>query len=217
MMQFPDCVVYALGRLRTCHFIQWVSWRRVSIAKMNKTSHFSTGHQINLLHFSGNCMKSNRYIASFMWCFLLSTHRGKMHFADLFLDRLFSAMVSIQYYYPTHIFIYLYKHSNGFLDRIALCRAIWYLHPFLLVYFEDFNKLCTAFITFLLFPFWTYHKLGIPNRVVDRASKIVGLIQDGNPIDCISTNNVKLKEVSYKVCFTIVYLLQKIHVFIKPI
>ena len=69
-----------------------------------------------------------------------------------------------------------------------------------------------ACITFLLFPFWTYHKLGIPNRVVDRASKIVGLIQDGNPIDRISTNNVKLKEVSYKVCFTIVYLLQKIHV-----
>ena len=157
MMQFPDCVVYALGRLRTCHFIQWVSWRRVSIAKMNKTSHFSTGHQINLLHFSDNFMMSNRYIASFMWCFLLSTHRGKMHFADLFLDKLFPAMVSIQYYYPTHIFIYLYKHSNGFLDRIALCRAIWYLHPFLLVYFEEFNKLCTrlyyiSFVSFLNLP-----------------------------------------------------------------
>ena len=52
--------------------------------------------------------------------------------------------------------------------------------------------------------------------MVDRASKIVGLIQDGNPIDRISTNNVKLKEVSYKVCFTIVYLWHKRRVLDKP-
>lgn len=60
-----------------------------------------------------------------------------------------------------------------------------------------FYNLYIAYVTCLV---CIFHKLGIPHDVLDRASMIVGLIQDGKPIDRISTDKVEHKEMCYKVC-----------------